>query len=645
MCGILFRRAVSPVELPSPISVTNNGTFSTWETHDAAIINQFIKQDIDQYQLSQSDHNKLNNLLVLRQLNLDLNKINNNVKLSQEELDERRNLIQSKIDEIINEQKCLVTNTGFDHLIYATTSRGPDYINLTQFNHHGYEISMFSSVLSLRQPFTSQPIHNDDLILQFNGELYNQQTLHSNDTSFIFLLLQQNLKNCDRKQAIFTTLTSLSGEFAFVLYDLQLNLIYFGRDSIGKRSLVYSLTDQELIISSISSNSSIECKNEICTFNVATNELLKHPYATEYQPLNYKGDLTITNQAENLLALLKQAVKIRQDSIYPLHRHKASMAVLFSGGLDCTVIASLICENLLGNKSTFNIDLLTVGFDNPRTNQSANSSPDRKLAKKSWFELARKYNSPYINLRLVEINVDYKSWLLHQKRVTQLMFPVNTEMDLSIAIAFYFASSNSEAGVSTNMIQLTNTSTTFEDFTKNELEYSQHETDYNSEASVLFSGLGADELFAGYSRHEALFSKLTEESTHGEISNCYSNLSAELIHDIDIIHTRNLGRDDRVISCWGKELRYPYLDVELIDYTINQIEPNLKFRYEFVNRITKKQGEIRVMAPTRKFILREVARILGLDFVKDEVKRAIQFGAKSAKLEIGQSKAKGTDSL
>lgn len=643
MCGILCRVADSPAKLPSPIVVESTGMFNTWETDDASVINQFVGQDISQYQLSQSDQNKLDNLDLLRQLNQELNRVNNNIKSKDITKIEQ---IQEKIDQIINQEITIENKTiTFDNLIYSITARGPDYINLTQFVHQKYQISMFSSVLSLRQPFTSQPIHNNDFILQFNGELYNQQTLLTNDTNYICDLLQQNLNlsNCSRSQAIFNTLYSLSGEFAFVIYDLQSNLIYFGRDSIGKRSLLYSYQNNQLLISSVPSIGSIECKNEILTFNIDTHELIKYPYATSYHPLPF-NNLCI-NQANHLLSLLKKSVKIRQDSIYPLHPHKASLSVLFSGGLDCTVIASLICENLKQNSSLFNIDLLTVGFDNPRTNQSANCSPDRKLAKRSWFELAKKYNSSFLNLRLVEVDVDYKSWLLHQKRVKDLMYPVNTEMDLSIAIAFYFASSNSLAEVSTSMIELTNECPSFEAFLQNESDFSKIEPNYNSDASVLFSGLGADELFAGYSRHEAIFQKLTPNSSTDEISDCYDKLSTELIHDINVIHTRNLGRDDRAISCWGKELRYPYLDVELINYVINHIEPNLKFDYKFEKKLTKKQGEIMVMVPTRKFILREVASLLGLDFVKDEVKRAIQFGAKSAKLEIGQSKTKGTDRL
>lgn len=57
-----------------------------------------------------------------------------------------------------------------------------------------------------------------------------------------------------------------------------------------------------------------------------------------------------------------------------------------------------------------------------------------------------------------------------------------------------------------------------------------------------------------------------------------------------------------------------------------------------------KRGNEKII-PTRKYILRQLAEQLGMSWVSQELKRAIQFGAKSAKLELGQSKAKGTDSL
>ena len=89
---------------------------------------------------------------------------------------------------------------------------------------------------------------------------------------------------------------------------------------------------------------------------------------------------------------------------------------------------------------------------------------------------------------------------------------------------------------------------------------------------------------------------------------------------------------------------------------IQNIPPQLKFKYKYEYSTTtptttptvstKKSNKNKLtFIPTRKYILRQLANYLQMSYVSIELKRAIQFGAKSAKLEIGQNKTKGTDSL
>lgn len=61
---------------------------------------------------------------------------------------------------------------------------------------------------------------------------------------------------------------------------------------------------------------------------------------------------------------------------------------------------------------------------------------------------------------------------------------------------------------------------------------------------MVLSGIGADELLAGYSRHRVCFEK------HG-----LEGLNEELRMELDRISSRNLGRDDRVIGDHSKEAR------------------------------------------------------------------------------------------
>lgn len=104
------------------------------------------------------------------------------------------------------------------------------------------------------------------------------------------------------------------------------------------------------------------------------------------------------------------------------------------------------------------------------------------------------------------------------------------------------------------------------------MKYTTRIEGYESNAKVLFSGLGADELFAGYSRHEAIFN--SNGGTHDNDDELYQELQESLNYDITIIHERNLSRDDRVVSCWGKELRYPYLDEGFINWVVKTSHHN-----------------------------------------------------------------------
>lgn len=97
--------------------------------------------------------------------------------------------------------------------------------------------------------------------------------------------------------------------------------------------------------------------------------------------------------------------------------------------------------------------------------------------------------------------------------------------------------------------------------------------------------------------------------------------------DLDRIGTRNLGRDDRVISSLGKEVRYPYLAGPVIA-CLATLPVHLKMDHR-----RKVGGD--------KLLLRTLAKRLGLAGAASLAKRAIQFGARSAKMEADGSDAKG----
>lgn len=508
---------------------------------------------------------------------------------------------EEQIEEILQQKKDVKLNCSatFSQLLPIVLERGPNYGRFQSFAApNNARIDMFSSVLSLRAPFTAQPLVSDRFIVQFNGELYNEE-IAGNDGEFI---LEKLLELNDVEAAV----RQLDGEFALSVWDKVNNLVYFCRDSVGKRSLAFKY-DQEhggsLLVSSLQTASVenkekfVDCVNgTIYRYDLSENTLTELPTSQRFE-ITDNVDLNYEKLPERLQQLdeqLTKSVRQRVLKIQPFHHDTASntnlFSVLFSGGLDCTILAG-ICGRELPPGTV--IDLLNVGFDNPRTGLRASEAPDRILAFNSWKSLSLKF--PLIKFNLVEINIPFDVYSSARGKVIDLMYPKNTEMDLSIAIAFYFASKGE--GVLNTFD--TGTST---------FSRAEHQV-YKSQSKVLISGLGADELFGGYHK----FSNIKE----------FKDLVPELNKQINNIYERNLMRDDKVMSSNGVEVRYPFLSESFIKFVVDEIEINYK---------------------VSKYLLREYSKYIGIDFVSQEPKRAIQFGAKSAKM-LPNGNKHGTDLL
>ena len=229
-----------------------------------------------------------------------------------------------------------------------------------------------------------------------------------------------------------------------------------------------------------------------------------------------------------------------QQALLSRTKNLGKFGVLFSGGVDSTLLAFL-CK-----KNNLDFTCYTIGLEN---------SQDIEYAKK----IAEKYN----------FNLKYKILSLE-------------EFENIIKDTIKILESDDIVWVSVGSVLYATAKLALQDNIK-----------------ILFGGLGTEEIFAGYQRHEEALKNDDFEALHKECWNGLKNM-----------WQRDLLRDFKIAKHLGVELRTPYMDAEVIK-TAMSIHPIYKLDQE-----------------QKKIILREAAEEFGLDkeFARRK-KKAAQYGS------------------
>lgn len=158
-----------------------------------------------------------------------------------------------------------VDSVSLSVTLEMTTSRNSGF----KMQKRTYFLTFLSAVLSLRgSSVVRQPLRDPESgsLLCWNGEAWKigSQSIQRNDAEHVFdLFLSATRRHSDNAdntlaspyhslQGVVNMLSSITGPYAFVFYDAQHHRVFYGRDALGRRSLLikeYSTTS--IVLSSI----------------------------------------------------------------------------------------------------------------------------------------------------------------------------------------------------------------------------------------------------------------------------------------------------------------------------------------------------------------------------------------------------------
>jgi len=264
--------------------------------------------------------------------------------------------------------------------------RGPDNTNYVSIDSTDkqYNILMIHTRLHIIGDSTPQPLTNSDksIYLIINGEIFNWKQLEDelnytckkSDCEIIIPLYEKYIRQLNDFTSFFN---KINGQYSFVLYDLHNNHIFISRDHIGITPLYYGYSNKQTNLAVCSELKGLSMSindtsftNNILSFNPRTyiynniNDMMNFQIKT-YLNYNIFESLYLTDNYDvikkTINLKLQNSVKLQLDDL--LIENSPEYGVLLSGGLDSSLIASLVSKFSDKKVKTFSIGMTPNSTD------------------------------------------------------------------------------------------------------------------------------------------------------------------------------------------------------------------------------------------------------------------------------------------
>lgn len=327
------------------------------------------------------------------------------------------------------------------------------------------------SIIDLSQA-GNQPIYNEDnsIVLIFNGEIFNFQEIRRNlekKHSFMSNTDSEVIVHAYEEYGV-DCLNHFNGFWAFALYDTKKKLLFISRDRLGLKPLYYYYDGEKFVFASelkailkdstIKKSMNLDALSCFLTYRYIRSDMtifneIKKLEPGNYALLNLKNgkldirqywDIKIKIKNRNENAIEKEIVNLLKDSVKKRLISDVPLGVYLSGGIDSSSIVSMM------KNSTDEIKTYSLAFAHDKTGNE--------------LQYAKKV-SEYFGTRHKEITIDTDI----VKDLPKIVWHLDEPMCDPAAVPVYYLSKEAKKTI-----------------------------------TVILTGDGADELFAGYDQYKFL---------------------------------------------------------------------------------------------------------------------------------------------